>query len=219
MYQVWAWIKIRRKSEQSRRTLKSSWVRKSVSEANERVLEVEVEWTAKSGRGSLDEYGNECSGKEKWPARFTFAVVNKGRNETDSVLTESAVAPKERCPLMMGHQTEQVFVSWLAEQGQRPIAWASLEVYCMQAPERPTWSPQGGWQGLINTFTLQDAPWPVKNHLCSKSHSSFKLTGRKGAGCWYRVPVASRVLRVSCSSLNSPGCVLRGFFLYFISQV
>lgn len=85
--------------------------------------------------------------------------------------------------------------------------------------ERPTWSPQGRWQGLINTFNLQDVPWPVKNHLCSKSHSSFKLTGRKGAGCWYRVPVASRVLRVSCSSLNSPGCVLRGFFLYFISQV
>lgn len=90
---------------------------------------------------------------------------------------------------------------------------------CAGNMERPTWSPQGRWQGLINTFPLQDVPWPVKNHLCSKSHSSFKLTGRKGAGCWYRVPVASRVLRISCSSLNSPGCVLRGFFLYFISQV
>lgn len=107
------WTKIRRKSEQSRRTLKSSWVRKSVSEANERVLEVECLRTL-SGREKPDEYGNECSGKEKWPARFTFAVVNKGRNETDSVLTESAVAPEERCPLWWGKQTEQVFVSWLA---------------------------------------------------------------------------------------------------------
>ena len=219
-YQVWAWIKVRRNSEQSQRTLKSSWVRKSeFLRQNERVLEVGVEWMAKSERGSLDEYGNECLGKERWPVRLMFEVVNPGRSETDSVLTESASAPKERCPPTMGHQTASVHLL-ICCRGAVANSMGKLRGWlCADNRKRPAWSPQGRWQGLTNNSPLQGVPWPVRNRLWSKSHYSFELTGSRGAGCWYRVPEASRVLRVSCSSLNSPGCILRVFFLYFISQV
>lgn len=45
--------------------------------ANRKVLAVEVERAAKSGRGCAGEYENGHPGKERWPTGFTFLMMNK----------------------------------------------------------------------------------------------------------------------------------------------
>lgn len=138
-YQVWAWIKINRKSEQSRRTLKSSWVRKSVSETKpkgfgdrvnsqvrERKLRWVREWVFREGEVTNEIYTWGGEQRKKWSGLSPHRI---------------SCGPQRTVPLTMGHQTEQVFISWFAVQGQWPTAWASLEVYCVQATRRGQHDP------------------------------------------------------------------------------
>ena len=83
---------------------------------------------------------------------------------------------------------------------------------CAGNTERPTWSPQGGWQGLINASALQDVPWPVKNRLCSKSlnHSSSREAEELDAGTEY-------LYLPECSESHALLWILQGAFSRFFS--
>ena len=202
---------INRKSEQSRRTLKSSWVRKSVSETKpkgfggrvngqlrERKLRWVREWVFREGEVTNEIYTWGGEQRKKWNGLSPHRI---------SCGPQRTVPPDDGAPNRAGVHLLICCTGAVANSVGKLRG-----LLCAGNMERPTWSPQGGWQGLINTSTLQDVPWPVKNRLCSKSlnHSSSREAEELDADTEY-------LYLPECSESHARLWILQGAFSRFFS--